>query len=70
MNGIFQAATNFQDSRQELRYKAIIIGLNSRDKDNNTTVRVLPSPPFMLFDEVNRIFNYEPDISLKFNNQI
>ncbi len=65
MNGVSQTVTNLQDNRQELRYKAMIIGLNAKDRDNSMPVRVLASSPFVLLDAVNGVFNYEPDINIK-----
>jgi len=60
--GIYQPQMNLQDPNHKQRYRAMIIGLDERDKANASTLRPLPNSPFVLLDGKQKQLAYECNI--------
>ena len=63
-NGKFQTMINYQDPEQSLRYRAMIVGVNTQDEANNDTIRVLAASQFVLLDGVNMKTSFEPAVDI------
>lgn len=61
--GAFQTQINLQDPKQSLRYKAMIIGVNSNDKANANSARPLQNSPFVVLDGKNKTANFDAETS-------
>jgi len=48
--GIFQLQMNLQDPKQKIRYRAMIVGVDDRDKSNSNIAKPLASSPYVLLD--------------------
>ena len=62
-SGMFQAQMNVQDSNQKLRFRAMIVGVDERDKANANAARPLANSPFVLLDGKNKKAMFEADAS-------
>jgi hypothetical protein len=62
-NGIYQQQINLQDPNQKQRYRAMILGVDERDKANAGASRPLASSPFVLLDGKQKQALFEADIS-------
>ena len=63
-NGKYQTTKNFQDASQKRRYRAMIIGLNTKDKSANNNVRPLPTDDLVLLDAVTGKTSFETEHDL------
>jgi len=61
--GVYQPQMNLQDPNQKQRYRAMIVGVDERDKTNANTVRPLANSPFVLLDGKQKQAMFESDIS-------
>jgi hypothetical protein len=57
--GLYQQQMNLQDPNHKQRYRAMIIGLDERDKANVSTLRPLPNSPFVLLDGKQKQIAFE-----------
>lgn len=62
-NGLYQAQMNLQDPKQKQRLRAMIVGIDERDKANASTVRHLPNAPYIILDGRSREIDYAADTS-------
>jgi len=60
--GIYQPQMNLQDPNQKQRYRAMIIGIDDRDKANISALRPLPNSPFVLLDGKQKQIAFECNI--------
>ena len=68
--GMFHLQMNLQDPKQKLRYRAMIVGVDNRDKANNNTAKPLANSPFVLLDGKEKSAAFEADISNEYLNLI
>ena len=50
LNGEYQTQINLQSSTQKLRFKAMIIGVDDRDRTNSAAVKPLANAPYAVLD--------------------
>lgn len=62
-NGLYQVQMNLQDSRQKQRFRAMIVGVDERDRTNASAIRPLPNAPYVLLDGKSRRIDYAADTS-------
>jgi hypothetical protein len=62
-SGAFQIQINLQDPNQKQRYRAMIIGIDVRDKANINASRPLVNSPFALLDGKNKRALFEANTS-------
>jgi hypothetical protein len=60
--GIYQPQMNLQDPNHKQRYRAMIIGLDERDKANVNMLRPLPNSPFVLLDGKQKQLAFECNV--------
>jgi len=60
--GIYQTQMNLQDPNHKQRYRAMIVGIDERDKANISALRPLPNSPFVLLDGKQKQIAFEGDI--------
>jgi len=60
--GIYQPQMNLQDPNHKQRYRAMIVGLDERDRANVNALRPLPNSPFVLLDGKQKQIAFEGDI--------
>jgi len=61
--GLYQQQMNLQDSNQKQRYRAMIVGLDERDKANVSAARPIANSPFVLLDGKQKKAGFEVNIS-------
>jgi len=61
--GVYQTQINLQDPNQKQRYRAMIVGVDERDKTNSAAARPLANSPFVLLDGKEKRAMFEADIS-------
>jgi len=61
--GVYQTQINFQDKNQKLRYRAMIVGVDERDRANSGAARPLANSPFVLLDGKQKKAMFDADIS-------
>jgi hypothetical protein len=59
--GAYQSQLNFQDPRQKLRYRAMIVGVNKQDP--SALIRAMPAAPYVILDGTAKKAMFEADIS-------
>ncbi|GHU52959.1 hypothetical protein AGMMS49975_09890 [Clostridia bacterium] len=59
--GTYQQQMNLQDTNQEIRYRAMIIGVDSRDGINSNAARALANSPFVLLDGTSKRAMFDSD---------
>jgi len=64
--GVYQTQINLQDRNQQLRYRAMIIGVDDRDRINSGAARALENSPFVLLNGIEKKAMFEADISNKY----
>ena len=64
--GLYQIQMNLQDPNHKQRYRAMIVGVDERDKANINAVRPLANSPFVLLDGKQKQAMFESDISNKY----
>jgi hypothetical protein len=62
-SGVYQTQINLQDPNQKQRYRAMIVGVDDRDKPSVGAVRPLANSPFVLLDGMVKNAMFEADIS-------
>lgn len=62
-NGLYQVQMNLQDPKQKQRVRAMIVGVDERDKANVSAVRPLPNAPYVILDGKSRKIDYTADTS-------
>lgn len=63
LNGQFQGQVNYQDKNQGIRLKAMIIGVDERDRVNTAAVRKLENLPYAVLDGKGKSFVGEVNIA-------
>jgi len=61
--GMFQPQINLQDPNQTQRWRAMIIGVDERDRANVNAARSAPNLPFLLLDGKTKSIEYSVDDS-------
>lgn len=61
--GLFQTQINLQDKNQKLRYRAMIVGVDERDRVNVSASRPLVNSPFVLLDGKEKKATFDADIT-------
>jgi hypothetical protein len=61
--GVYQTQINLQDPNQKQRYRAMIVGVDERDKTNAAAARPLANSPFVLLDGKEKRALFEADTS-------
>ena len=64
--GDYQNQINLQDRNQKIRYRAMIVGVDERDRVNTGAARPLANSPFVLLDGKEKKAMFEADISNKY----
>ena len=67
-NGQFQPQLNLQVAGNRIRFRAMIVGIDTRE--NASPVRALPNSPFVILDGVSKSFSYDTDISNPYFNTV
>jgi len=62
-NGMYQPQMNLQDPNQKQRLRAMIVGVDERDKTNVNASRPLANSPFVLLDGKQKQASFDADIS-------
>jgi len=62
-NGLYQTQMNLQDPNHKQRFRAMIVGVDERDKTNASSARPLANSPFVLLDGKQKQAVFEADIS-------
>jgi hypothetical protein len=60
--GVYQQQVNLQDPNHKQRFRAMIVGLDERDKANLSSARPIASSPFVLLDGKQKQAGFEADI--------
>jgi len=61
-NGVYQQQMNLQDPNHKQRYRAMIVGVDERDKSNINASRPIANSPFVLLDGKLKQITFECDI--------
>ena len=61
--GLYQPQINLQDPNHKQRYRAMIVGVDERDKSNASSSRPLANSPFVLLDGKQRQAMFDADTS-------
>ncbi|MDR3160461.1 MAG: hypothetical protein LBU28_02475 [Spirochaetaceae bacterium] len=61
--GVYQTQINLQDPNQKQRYRAMIAGVDERDRANTAAARPLANSPFVLLDGKEKRAAFEADTS-------
>jgi hypothetical protein len=61
--GVYQTQINLQDPNQKQRYRAMIVGVDERDRTNTAAARPLANSPFVLLDGREKRAAFEADTS-------
>jgi hypothetical protein len=64
--GVYQTQINLQDPNQKQRYRAMIVGVDERDKINTAAARPLANSPFVLLDGKGKKAAFEADVSHRY----
>lgn len=56
-NGQYQNVINLQSKDHKLRYHAMVVGVDARDKSNLSDARVLPGSPYVVLDGRKKSFS-------------
>lgn len=56
LNGQYQAQMNLQDPNQRLRFRAMIVGVDERDRVNTAAVRQLANSPYAILNGKDKTF--------------
>lgn len=63
LNGQYQTQINLQSPNQKLRFRAMIVGVDERDRININAARPLPNSAFIVLDGKNRSLSVKHDAS-------
>ncbi|MDR1149260.1 MAG: hypothetical protein LBK66_11580 [Spirochaetaceae bacterium] len=64
--GVYQTQINLQDPKQKQRYRAMIVGVDERDRTNTAAARPLANSPFVLLDGKEKRAAFEADTSHRY----
>lgn len=64
--GVYQPQINLQDKNQKLRFRAMIVGVDERDRVNTGTARPLANSPFVLLDGKEKKAMFDVDIANRY----
>jgi hypothetical protein len=64
--GLYQTQINLQDKNQKLRYRAMIVGVDERDRVNASAAQSFKNSPFVLLDGKEKKAMFEADISNRY----
>ena len=64
--GAYQTQINLQDRNQKLRYRAMIVGVDERDRNNIAATRPLANSPFVLLDGKEKKAMFDADTSNRY----
>jgi hypothetical protein len=67
--GAYQTQINLQDPNQKQRYRAMIVGVDERDK-TNASARPLANSPFVLLDGIEKRAAFDADIKNRYYDLI
>ena len=56
LNGQYQAQMNLQDTNQRLRFRAMVVGVDERDRVNTAAVRQLANSPYAVLNGKDKTF--------------
>ena len=59
LNGQYQTQINLQSPTQKLRYHAMIVGVDERDKTNYSQAKALLNSPFVVLDGKDKTFSFD-----------
>ena len=63
LNGLYQAQMNLQDPKQKQRFRAMIVGVDERDRTNMAGARPLPNAPYIILDGKSKKLEYAANTS-------
>ena len=63
LSGQYQTQINLQSPNQKLRFKAMIVGVDERDKTNTAAARALANSPYVVLDGKTRTLSINVDTS-------
>lgn len=61
IEGRYQPQMNLQNPNQKMRLRAMIVGVDERDRTNASAVRALPNSPFVVLDGKNKTMSSDFD---------
>ncbi|MDR0663143.1 MAG: hypothetical protein LBF80_03570, partial [Spirochaetaceae bacterium] len=64
--GVYQTQINLQDPNQKQRYRAMLVGVDQRDRVNTAAARPLVNSPFVLLDGKEKRAAFEADTSHRY----
>jgi len=64
--GVYQTQINLQDHNQKLRYRAMIVGVDERDRTNAAAAHPLANSPFVMLDGKEKRATFEADTSNRY----
>jgi hypothetical protein len=64
--GVYQPQINFQDKNQKFRYRAMIVGVDERDRANFAAARPSANSTFVLLDGKEKKAMFDADISNRY----
>jgi len=64
--GMYQTQINLQDKNQKLRYRAMIVGVDERDRVNAGAAQPLANSPFVLLDGKEKKAMFDADVSNRY----
>ena len=68
--GLFQNQINYQDPNQKPRYRAMIVGVDERDKTNYETTKSHANSQYVLLDGIAKKPQFDTDISTEYYKMI
>lgn len=66
LNGNYQNQINLQSSQQKRRWKAMIVGVDERDKANASSVLSLTNAPYAVLDGISKTITAHSDIEHRY----
>ncbi|SCW45816.1 hypothetical protein SAMN02910456_01221 [Ruminococcaceae bacterium YRB3002] len=63
LNGQYQTQINLQNPNQKVRFRAMIVGVDERDKNNAAMVKPIPNAPYVVLDGKTKTLSVSMDIS-------
>ncbi len=63
LNGKFQPQIDYQNPDQKTRWRAMIVGVDERDRDDAAAARPAPHLPFVVLDGKSKTISFDADVS-------
>lgn len=63
LNGEYQTQINFQSPNQKLRFRAMIVGVDERDRTNSSAAKALANAPYVVLDGRAKTLSVNVDAS-------